>query len=92
MFSFDNECYPTSCEVPVSVAACPCCGSAVVAEFEAWDAVTKEPEWDTVKVDCSRDGCYDEYQDSEYWRMPYVYWLPVEIAAQEWMAKEWKNQ
>lgn len=92
MFQFDSEGYPDSCAIPSTVAACPCCGSQLVAEFEEWTADDKQPAWGSARVDCSRPECYDEYKDSEYWRMPYVYWLPVEVTCQQWMKEQWQKE
>ena len=87
-YGLDGE--PVSCAIPLSVAQCPCCGSALDASFEEWDAEEPfEPEWDMATIDCSRPECYDEYKDSEYWRMPYVYWLPVEVTCKKWMQRQW---
>lgn len=85
-FSFQNG-YLESCYIPKRVAECPCCGSILQAEdvesyfdedLQAWI-----PEF--LKVDCTRADCYEEYQDSPMWRMPYVYWLPEEENAKSWV-------
>lgn len=91
-FRIGSDGYPESCIVPAKVTRCPCCSSPVKAEFDEWTGDDNEPSWDTVKVDCMRPGCYEEYQDSEFWRMPYVYWLPVEEAARQWMQRRWKYE
>lgn len=74
--------------IPVEVARCPCCDSAVQLEFDEWEADSGCPIIENGRLECTREQCFQEYQHSEMWRMPYVYWLPLEVAAQRWAMEQ----
>lgn len=74
--------------IPKKVETCPCCDKRLDAHAEGW--YEENGIWwpDEVKVDCVRGmRCYNEYKDAEQWRMPYVYWLPVEQHCERWITR-----
>jgi hypothetical protein len=98
-FTFYSDGWFQSCLVPKSIETCPCCQSQLVAECNGWykEIIIPKDDWkrivmmpDEVKVHCLRDyendlECFIEFEHSDYWRMPYVYWLPVETHCKSWL-------
>ena len=88
--TFDSEGYAESCLIPLAVASCPCCGNSLIVEFDEWFIDDKQPDWDSMKVDCSRGmDCFKENESHEANRMPYVYWLPIENTCRDWVRSHW---
>lgn len=86
-FEFDTDGYFESCIIPKDIGACPNCDSELVADAEEWETESKIPT--TIKVDCIRDmECWEENEHSEPNRMPYVYWLPLEVASEAWVLEQ----
>jgi len=80
-------------EIPRDIAVCPCCGSGLY--------ITEIPECEIdedgslipvhLHLEClgepdEDDEAWDEW-DASHSRMPYVYWLPVELRVLEWLRK-----
>lgn len=88
-FKFDDDGYFSGCLLPRSLAVCPCCGKRLVAEADSWERGDEDAYWiPLVKIDCIRGmECWDENKYSEPNRMPYVYWLPLEMKCNEWVRK-----
>lgn len=83
-FEFTKDGYFESCFIPENIGTCPNCDSRLVANAEEWETKSKKPT--TIKVDCVREmECFLENERSEANQMPYVYWLPLEVAATEWV-------
>jgi hypothetical protein len=92
-FEFNDEGSFDSCMIPKKLETCPCCDSRLVARCEGWEKGDDDPFWIPVdiQIDCIRDEdnlrCYREHENSEIWRMPYVYWLPVSEHCRSWITR-----
>lgn len=87
-FEFDDDAMLKSCIIPKQVETCVCCGKRLFVDATGWDKGDDDVFWTPVDLDieCERGlKCYKEYEDSEYWRMPYVYWLPVTEHCRRWI-------
>ena len=88
-FEFDTEGQLVFCLVPTHVANCPCCESQLYLEVTSgeWDENLDLFFPDEISPDCTRPKCFRENINAPEWRMPYVYWLPLENKCQEWLTK-----
>lgn len=91
-FEFDRDGYFSSCVIPKRVEVCPCCGKGLVAQCTGWDKFDNDESgvwWPAdLDIECVRGmKCYKEYEHSEQWNMPYVYWLPVEEHCKQWITR-----
>jgi hypothetical protein len=88
-FRFDEQGWLQYCLIPKKLETCPCCQSQLeIQETDEFYFDETYQVWlcDEIKVDCVRGmKCYKEFKNSEYWRMPYVYWLPVETTCGKWV-------
>jgi hypothetical protein len=69
---------------------CPYCAGRIAIHFEAW-VKQDDGTWtaDMAKADCLREPSersrkYDDWI-KQHTYMPYVYWLPLEIALTRWV-------
>lgn len=75
---------------------CPICGAQVVGHVEAW-VEAEDGLWtaEQVKLDCVEEpenmDCV-EWEDwfRSHWSMPYVDWLPLEIAVTKAVNKRYR--
>lgn len=85
-FFFDGDGMFSSCIVPKLIAVCPCCDAGLVIEATGWSKENGFYLPNEISVECNRDiECYEENENSMQWRMPYVYWLPVEDKCKKWL-------
>jgi hypothetical protein len=87
-FAFNEEGQLLSFDVAKRVETCVCCGKQLFAQCTGWNREDGSKVWMPVEIDleCKRGmKCYREYENSEYWRMPYVYWLPVHEHILQWV-------
>jgi hypothetical protein len=87
-FKFGDDGMFQSCFVPKNVETCVCCDRALTIDCTGWDSEEGNEFWwpSEIDLDCIRGmKCYEEYENSEYWRMTYVYWLPVEQHCKRWL-------
>lgn len=86
-FEFDSDGWFSSCWIPKSVATCCCCQSKLFIQASGWtfeDCGFYLP--DLFDLDCERGmECFEEFENSPMWRMPYVYWLPIEEKCKAWL-------
>lgn len=89
-FTFNDDGYFSSCLVPKRLGVCPNCESRLWIECGCWERGDQDSYWIPIDVelDCVRGmECWKESQNSEPNRMPYVYWLPLHMDAEEWLQK-----
>lgn len=92
-FSFDDDGWFSSCRISKKVETCPCCNSVLYADATGWEEDDSGFYFPVeIDISCVRDmteemECYAENKDSQIWRMPYVYWLPVEEHCKRWITK-----
>jgi hypothetical protein len=90
-FRFDDQGWLQYCLIPKKLETCPCCQSQLeLEEIGGYYFDETYQVWlcDEIKVDCVRGmKCFKEFKDSEFWRMPYVYWLPIETSCTNWIQR-----
>jgi hypothetical protein len=81
--------------IPKKLRICPYCDGNVFIHFESWTQ-NEDGSWsaDFAKADCDTEPRMGGQRWEEWIKrhtyMPYVYWMPLEIALTRWVNKHYR--